>query len=124
MRSPTTQPDLFGEADNAEARAQTRREWNASPQTCPLCGLTEPTGFRLSQHHILGYGPFPEDQRIYTVECLPMYLTRNHVLYGVEHRSGDELARDVASARGAWANRLDDLRASLAAHGIDLDELP
>lgn len=118
----STQPDLFGEADAAEARAEAWREWYANPQTCPHCGKTEPTGFLLNNNHVLGYGP--DSKRLYTDHCTAMYLTRNHVVYGVKHRTGEALARDAARAREVWANRLDDLRASLAEHGIDLDELP
>jgi len=124
MRTPT-QPDLFGEADAAEARAEAWREWTANPQTCPLCGNTERTGFLLNNNHLLGYGP--DSKRLYTSECTAMYLTRNHVLFWarpeVEDLTGGQLARDLRRAREVWANRLDDLRASLAEHGIDLDEL-
>ncbi len=122
--APSAQLDLFGEIAAAEARAQARREWNANPQTCPHCGRTEPTGFLLSNNHVLGYGP--DDWRLYTDHCSAMYLSRNHVLYDADpsnDRQAD-LPRTVARAREVWANRLDDLRASLAEHDIDLDELP
>jgi hypothetical protein len=122
MRTPSAQPDLFGEADAAEARSEARREWNANPQTCPLCHRTEATGFRLNQHHMLNYGP--DDWRIYTSTCMVMHLTRNHVLYDVQTGQLDRLPTTVATAREAWQHRLDDLRASLAGHGIDLDALP
>ncbi|MFT4296520.1 MAG: hypothetical protein QM582_14020 [Micropruina sp.] len=126
-RPQAGQLDLFGEDEAKEARRQRWREWNNTPQTCPLCHRTEPTGFLLSNNHLVFVGPDPEDQRLYTTECSAMRLSRNHVLYWFRPEvtpPADQPARDIARARERWAHRLDDLRASLAKHGTDLDELP
>lgn len=120
------QLDLFGEEEAKEARRERQREWRDNPQTCPLCGLTEPSGFLLNNNHGWGFGPdFPdEDPR---GECTAMRLTQAHLLFwhraDVRDLSGGQLARDLTRCLEVWANHLDELAASLAEHGVDLDAL-
>ncbi len=47
----TDQYDLFGETEAAETAAAARVEFFATPQTCPRCGLTEPSGFKMWNNH-------------------------------------------------------------------------
>lgn len=115
------QLDLFGEVETAGAESRRRLEYLRTPQTCPLCGITEPTGYTvsLSGRHVLGWRL--DDDRLYTDECGAMRITVNHVIWASQH-APDEMPARVARARQAWVNHPDRLRARLAAHGIDLDE--
>ena len=123
MSRQPVQPDLFGDFDAAEERAAIRQAWTSSPQVCPLCGNTEPTGFLLNNNHMLNWGPFLEDQTLHTTECTAMYLTRNHVAFAAKAGAADQLARDLPRALHIWQHHRDRLAASLATYGVDLDHL-
>lgn len=89
------QPDLFGEDDAAEQRAQ---GWN-QPQTCPRCGTHEPTGYLLRNNHgidpstdtIGGYarGEHPN----YDEMCVAQDLVSNHISWAVQTGNDDTLIR-------------------------------
>lgn len=123
---PSGEPDLFGEVAAAEARAARWREWIDNPQPCPQCGLTERSGFAITNSHVLGYTP--DNTKLYTDECAPMWLSINHVKWwfnpDVVDLTGGQLARDAARMREVWQHHPARLRARLAEHGIDLDALP
>lgn len=110
--------DLFGQDEAEEAARLKRARYWRTPQTCPFCGATEPTGMLLDNNHGTTYGTNP-----YVDHCTAMFLTANHVAYAANQPDPDHLKRDLARAREVWANRVDDLRQLLAGRGLDLDEL-
>lgn len=99
------QPDLFGEFDAEQERAEQLlrfREAQQRPQTCPACGVTEPNGFLLTNNH--GARLDPETLTVQGIPrpdglCTAQWLVRNHITYSAQRDDVDQLERDAARGR-------------------------
>lgn len=82
-------PIFQDETDGDRAELDAREAWWASEQTCPACGVTEPTGHMLTHNHGIGPGGTisgwaPADHPVLH-GCVAQHLVRNHIAFFHSH---------------------------------------